>query len=432
MTGPILFDNAIDAAVDAIEATGVDLSGCELTLLRDLRGRLRLHVTRPATARWPTTATADLKRALANVVPFGTDVVYFGGSNTDPFEQIVARDRTRLERGSAAWFKLERRFSKDAWILEQGRDQQPWSIDDNAAPPGGAAQPPVISFYGFKGGVGRTTALAAFALYVAEALGLNVVVVDLDLEAPGVSTLLLGDDISPDLGVVDFLLEASLDRQPPLVMSRYLLNSPFPSGTGSVRVMPAGRLDANYLEKLGRVDVQGLAEPGTPLRAPLLQMLERLRNEVRPDVVLLDVRAGLHDLGGVSLSGLSHLELIFASHTPQTWAGLPVVLRHLGHLRAPWVRMVHTLVPPATRGGDDLHAAFMQQAYDVCCETYYLKDAVPAFEDDSAAHAAYRLPFREALMALSDLRISKSELLADEHRRFCEQLAADAGLGAPP
>jgi hypothetical protein len=428
MTAPILFDNAIDAAVNAIEAAGVDLTGCEMTLLRDLRGRLRLHVVRSASSDWPPTATTALKQALASVAPFGTEVVYLAGSKADPISRIVNRDRTPLATSlrQATWFKVERRFSKDAWILEQRKDQEPWpfAVARDREP----AQPAVISFYGFKGGVGRTTALAAFALYAADELGRNVVVVDLDLEAPGVGTLLLGDAVPTDLGVVDFLIDAGIARTPPLAMTRYLLGSPFSAGSGSVRVMPAGRLDANYLEKLGRVDVQGLVELGAPLRAPLLSMLERIRDEARPDVILLDVRAGLHDLGGVSLSGLSHLELIFASNTPQTWAGVSVVLRHLGHLRAPWIRLIHTLVPPASRGGDDLHADFLQRAYDECCAAYYLENEIPGFEDDSAAHAAYRLPFREALMALSDLRVSKSELLSDEHRRFCERLARDVGL----
>jgi hypothetical protein len=429
-----LFDNALEAAVDAIESAGVDLTGCEATLLRDLRGKLRLHVVRPPDAKWPDAAKTTLKKALASIAPFGTDVVYLGGHKEDPLTSVVERDRVPLPPevvGStprvATWFKVERRLSKDAWIIENQKDQEPWPLAVDGT--FDAATPPVLSFYGFKGGMGRTTALAAFALYLANDLARNVVVVDLDLEAPGISALLLGDAIQVDLGVADFLLEAQIGRHPPLAMSRFLLGSPFGSGAGSVRVVPAGRLDSHYLEKLGRVDVHGIVEPGAQLRSPLLRLLERVRDEAKPDVILLDVRAGLHDLGGVSLSGLSHLELIFASHTSQTWAGLPLILRHLGLLRAGWIRLVHTMIPPASRGGDALHADFMKRAYDECCAAYYLEDEVPAIDDEDAAHAAYRLPFREALMAISDLGVAKADLLSDEHRRFCERLADDVGLG---
>jgi cellulose biosynthesis protein BcsQ len=297
----------------------------------------------------------------------------------------------------------------------------------------------VISFYGFKGGVGRTTALAAFALYAAEQLSKNVVAVDLDLEAPGIGSLLLGEEESPgdsedprgialDLGVVDFLLEQRIGRPNPLPLSRFYVGSPHVTGTGSIRVVPAGRLNHRYLEKLGRVDVRGLVEPGEPVRKPLLDLLKRLRNELAPDVILLDVRAGLHDLGGVSLSGLSHLELLFAVHSPQTWAGLPIVLKHLGRLRADWVKLVHAMVPPESRGGKDLHEQFVTKAYNVLSKDYYKLDEIPGPTDEDAAHWAYRLPFREALMAISSLSASRSSLLSDEHRLFCEQLAKDSGL----
>jgi hypothetical protein len=213
-----------------------------------------------------------------------------------------------------------------------------------------------------------------------------------------------------------------------LPIERFWVDSPYVSGVGSIRVVPAGQLDLHYLEKLGRVDVQGLVEPGQAIREPLLALLKLLRDRAKPDVLLLDVRAGFHDLGGVSLSGLSHLELIFAAHAPQTWAGLSIVLNHLGYLRGDWVKLVHTMVPPNTRGGDDLHKSFVAKAYEVCSEHYYRKDAIPGPEDQEATHSAYRLTFREALLALGDLGVAKSELLADEHRLFCAQLAEDIGL----
>jgi hypothetical protein len=163
VSAPILFDNALEAAVDALESAGVNLAGCEATLLRDLRGKLRLHVARSADTRWPETARATLKKALASIAPFGTDVVYLAGNKEDPLTSVVERDRVPLPPevlGSAprvaTWFKVERRLSKDAWIIENRKDQEPWPL----APDGAfnAAAPPVLSFYGFKGGVGHEAA----------------------------------------------------------------------------------------------------------------------------------------------------------------------------------------------------------------------------------------------------------------------------------
>lgn len=425
----VLFDSALDEAARAVESSGIGLAGCEATLLRDLRGKIRLHVKGPTGHVWPKDARSTLKTVLAGVKPFGTEVVYLevdkAHSKDFPLLQAIEKGRVPFEpdlAGGAAkarWFRLERRFSKDAWLIETGRSQEPWAFSEGV---------PVLSFYGFKGGVGRTTALTAFALHAADTLDKNVVVVDLDLEAPGAGSMLLGEGIEADLGVVDFLLEDRIGREAPLSIDRFWKVSPFVSGAGSVRVVPAGRLDRHYLEKLGRVDVQGLVDGDRPIREPLLALLRRLREEARADVILLDVRAGLHDIGGVSLSGLSHLELIFAAHTPQTWAGLPIVLGHLGRLRADWVKLVHALVPPLARGGEALHADFVGRAFDVCSEHYYLADEIPDPLNEDATHSAYRLPFREALMALGDIGVAKAELLQDEHRIFCEGLAGDIGL----
>ena len=47
--------------------------------------------------------------------------------------------------------------------------------------------PPVVSFYSYKGGVGRSTTLAAFASYHARRTGAKVLIIDCDFEAPGFS-----------------------------------------------------------------------------------------------------------------------------------------------------------------------------------------------------------------------------------------------------
>lgn len=425
----VTFAEALSAAVAAVEATGVDLAGAEATLLRDVFGCLRLYVVPRSESKLDAQARRKLGDALASVQPYGTSAVHVEPPQF-ALKALVERERRPLDvsvaERSPRWFHFERRLSKDAWLDETGVDREPWPLGDD--PENGAPQAPlVVSFFGFKGGVGRTTALAAFALHLSDA-GRSVVVLDLDIESPGVGTLLTaGADV--DLGVVDFLLEERLPRADPLPLSRFYLLSPHVTERGALRVVCAGRLDGSYIEKLGRVDLQGSLEPGRGAAHGLLRLLERIRDELRPHAILLDVRAGLHDLGGISLAGLSHMELVFAVHSSQTWAGLPLVMRHLGRLRAPWVKLIHALVPPKERGGDRAHEEFVRQAYDVCCEHYYREDDVPDLLDDSAAHRALRLPHREALMGLSDLAVSRGTLLSDEHRLFCEELARQSGLG---
>ena len=67
--------------------------------------------------------------------------------------------------------------------------------------------PRTVTFYSFKGGVGRTTALTHVA-WILALRGRKVVAVDLDLEAPGLSTA-FNLNPQPKYGIVDYFYERS-------------------------------------------------------------------------------------------------------------------------------------------------------------------------------------------------------------------------------
>ena len=65
---------------------------------------------------------------------------------------------------------------------------------------------PRVVFFSIKGGVGRSTAMAATAWALAQS-GKRVLVIDLDLESPGLSSSLLPNERRPLFGVTDWLVE---------------------------------------------------------------------------------------------------------------------------------------------------------------------------------------------------------------------------------
>jgi hypothetical protein len=71
--------------------------------------------------------------------------------------------------------------------------------------------PPFITFYSFKGGVGRSMAAINVAGILASR-GFRVLVIDMDLEAPGLSFLANAAQADEprvtQLGFVDFMLDA--------------------------------------------------------------------------------------------------------------------------------------------------------------------------------------------------------------------------------
>src|SRR5262245_38941474 len=77
----------------------------------------------------------------------------------------------------------------------------------------------VLTFYSFKGGVGRTMLLANTAYRLAHKHGLRVIAVDWDLEAPGLHRFfgVTSDTIAKANGVLDYFRSwnEALERQAP-------------------------------------------------------------------------------------------------------------------------------------------------------------------------------------------------------------------------
>lgn len=242
--------------------------------------------------------------------------------------------------------------------------------------------PPVIAFYSFKGGVGRTTALASFAIQRAR-IGETVAVVDLDLDAPGVGNLL--DTGAPEsdaqFGVVDYLVE--LPIRPRTNLRDYFHLALHLSDHGQVVVFPAGQLNRDYLDLLARLDL----EPTTPVdQHPLLRMMDHIRQELSPDWILLDCRAGLSEASGFALSGLANLTVLFGTTSPQSWEGLGVVIERLGAQRVrggmPQAEclVVQAMTPEHPQTAELAKSAFLAESENVFKECYYAED--PSNEDD--------------------------------------------------
>ena len=122
------------------------------------------------------------------------------GSHAYPAKQAVLFEPDIddfLKRESC--FQLE--GISDVFVIDRLAVEGNWSrISDLTA------SVPRTVFFSIKGGVGRSTALAATAWALAEQ-GKKVLVLDLDLESPGLSSALLPEDRRPSYGITDWLVE---------------------------------------------------------------------------------------------------------------------------------------------------------------------------------------------------------------------------------
>jgi len=318
-------------------------------------------------------------------------------------------------------------------LLERHRNRGAWFTDlqDPVWSPRGAENaegPPVVVFYSFKGGLGRSTALAAFAIQRAR-LGERVAVLDFDLDAPGVGVLLAADadGRTSSWGTLDFLLE----RQHLGDLSDYYhpCRRQEVVGEGELLVFPAGNLDSTYSAKLARVDLEPTQGAETN---PIASMLRAIRDELQPDWILLDARTGLSEPAGALLSGVAHLHVLFGTPSEQSWQGLRIVVERLGARRLARglpqgdCLLVQAMVPADAETAKAAKAIFEQRARDEFSDSehgYYAEEADDAWDlSDLDAADAPHLP----IPITYDLRLAHFGDVADvadllaENPEYCE------------
>ena len=264
---------------------------------------------------------------------------------------------------------------------------------------------PRLVFFGLKGGVGRSTALAMLAYDLARS-GKRVLLIDFDLESPGLSGLLLPPDRLADFGMVDWFIEDAVG-QGNQVLERMISVSPLSEHTqGEIRVAAAMGMDENFfLAKLSRVYAD-IAQDGHVERFSqrVGRLVSALESQEKPDVVLIDSRAGLHDLAAVSIVGLATTALMFATDTAQAWQGYRLLLSHwqmhpvvLKAIRDRLV-MVEALFPENDQAGRA--DRFLENAYTLFSETIYepiepgTKPEPEIFNFDMNDEAAPHYPLR--------------------------------------
>ncbi len=188
----------------------------------------------------------------------------------------------------------------------------------------------VATFYSFKGGVGRTMLATNVAGLLADA-GQRVLLVDFDLEAPGLSYL---PELRPKdgpmyaRGVVGFLADSWRARKSQDVL-RYLYD--LEGFQGRLSIMPAGNVTtaafAEDFHALGNDFFRTAARDtaGLTLFYDLRKQWER-----DFDYVLIDSRTGFTDVGGVCTRLLPDLLVAVLSLNRQGRSGMAQVLRQVG------------------------------------------------------------------------------------------------------
>ena len=212
-----------------------------------------------------------------------------------------------------------------------------------------------VSFYSYKGGVGRSMALANLATLLARK-GRRVFMIDFDLEAPGLDSFHELGVEGKKQGVVEYAHEFQKTKIAPDI-EPYVQECKFPKPVrGKAWLMPSGNKDETYNKKRAAVNWEELYATG--LGEPFIANWKAAIHRIyKPDYVFVDSRTGLTDVGGICTLHLPDLVVLLFGLNDQNLHGIAAVLqtiRDAPTTRPPQILPVATPVPNLPRDDDGL------------------------------------------------------------------------------
>ena len=311
----VSFDDVRRRAVELLKRETVPDSARPLYLVRNLSGKVRLSA--------PETIEADdfCRDALGRLAKrLGEALGAHGHPSGDAILFVEPALLAELGETAQEIDGLDQVYWVDR--LMTGGDW--WTVNqpNPERPRGGSRR---YTLFSVKGGVGRSTTAAVLAWRLARD-GERVLVVDLDLESPGLSSAVLDPRTQPDFGVADWFVEDLVGQGERVVAGMTAEPSWSRDFDGEVRIAPAhGSRPGEYLAKLGRVY---MGHAGKSWSRRLGEMLSRLEERHAPTFVLLESRSGLHDVAAAAVTDLGADVLLFATDSESTWTDYGILFRH--------------------------------------------------------------------------------------------------------
>lgn len=182
----------------------------------------------------------------------------------------------------------------------------------------------IIAGYSFKGGMGRSSTIAYLAslLYYA---GKKIVILDCDFEAPGISAMFFEKEKRKEKnGIVDFLIDSNLkeiDR-----IDNYFIQDKVSNSGGNLYLFPSGiDFQSNeYLNKISKIDFNSEL-----YSVNFVKLLDKIQEVIKPDIIFIDLRAGINESNGFVLNEIANKNLLFFNSEDQNIDGMNVVLNKI-------------------------------------------------------------------------------------------------------
>lgn len=316
----------------------------------------------------------------------------------------------------------------------------------------------IYTFYSYKGGVGRSMAMANVAeLFYRR--GLRVVVIDWDLEAPGLENYFYSstedlEQVRCQLGLIDMLQAykrhyprfplppGKQDREKfrsvlseyfwPVTRWLYPIHAPQPvngSRSAALWLLPSGwRSEDRFSVYAEAVQRFGWEEFYTAFEGEAF--FEWLRTELLAtglaDVVLIDSRTGVTEVGGVCTRQLADVVVSFCATNLQNLVGLSTIIKSFKRdevVQARAGRPIEIVVVPTRLESSEIDSRHkFEEQFRSMLDNY----TPQMFRDIGAAFWDMRIPYSSKYAYSETLAVNSTDMvddLADAYRKVATYLA---------
>ncbi|KPA18268.1 ATP/GTP-binding protein [Candidatus Magnetomorum sp. HK-1] len=187
----------------------------------------------------------------------------------------------------------------------------------------------IITFYSYKGGTGRSMALANISILLAK-WGFNVLIIDWDLEAPGLEYFFAEtynfSVTAKHKGIIDILLDCADYQTEQLTrekkwkdITKNIFENENDNGKLDILIAGKGKRDKEYFQRIKKLDFNEFYSKFNGG-----EIIEDLRNQWKDnyDFVLIDSRTGVTDIGGICTIQLPDILVLLFSATKQAFEGI--------------------------------------------------------------------------------------------------------------
>ncbi|WP_029294385.1 P-loop ATPase, Sll1717 family [Chryseobacterium hispalense] len=352
------------------------------------------------------------------------DTIQYINQKDDIFiYQDLIKSSTRVNDQKEIFFS-ERHLENTNWFIKE-------SFELNTQ---------VISFYSFKGGVGRTTSTVLTAILLAR-LGKKVMLVDFDLEAPGISSIFANQNedsysLLAVKGFVDFIVDFESTKRDinQINLDDYYFrkNDQALVGTlgGELLIIPAIATDnhsaSSYINKLSKTNIRF---DNSNQYIPDL-FLKKMEEKLNPDYILIDTRTGINDVGGLVFNRYAQSIFLLFYGNQQNMFGLESILPELIKLKEKDIKfyLVNSPVPLDENVAKEERGYYIEKSYEMF-SNYYYDENIPSQFDETAEHYPIDIYYNpQALILNSNEKLSM--LLESPHNPY--QQIADIIINATP